>query len=108
MLGSMPDGYILCHQPSRTHFRPDYDVELPKLPMVIDQYEDLMKYYKEPKVHAVALNTFDLSQEQAASVAKEINGQLNLPTVDPIRDGAQGVETLWNAIEPVVKKKLGK
>lgn len=108
MLGSMPDAYILCHQPSRTHFRPDYDVELPKLPMVIDQYEDLMKYFKAPKVKAVALNTFDLSAEEAAKVAADITAELNLPTVDPIRDGANGVETLWNAIAPVVKEKIGK
>lgn len=105
MLGAMPDAYILCHQPSRKNFRPESDIDLPKLPMVVRQYEDLMEFYRGPKVAGVALNTFDLSEEQAVEQEKAIEAELGLPTVDPIRHGC---EKLWNALEPLAKKKLGR
>lgn len=105
MLGSMPDAYLLCHQPSRKTFRPDYDVEIPPIPTVIKQYEQLMEYFKAPKVHAIALNTYDLNDEQAANEIDEIGRMTGLPTTDPIRIG---VQPLWDAIEPLVKKKRGK
>ncbi len=105
MLGSMPDVFVLCHQPTRASFRPEAAIPLPELPLVVRQYEDLMSYYKAPKVACVALNTYDLSPEQAAKREQEIEALLGLPTVDPIRNGN---EKLWQAIEPLVKKKLGR
>jgi uncharacterized NAD-dependent epimerase/dehydratase family protein len=105
MLGSMPDAFVLCHQPSRTNFRPDYDIALPALPMVIKQYEQLMEYYKAPRVQAIALNTFDLSAEEAAERTRKIAAAMDLPVADPIRDG---VGALWNALEPLVAERREK
>lgn len=105
MLGAMPDAYVLCHQPTRTSFRPEAAIALPDLPLVVRQYEDLMTFYKSPKVACVAINTYDLSPEQAARSEQDIEAQLGLPTVDPIRNG---IEKLWNALEPLAKKKLGR
>lgn len=105
MLGAMPDAFVLCHQPSRKCFRPDSDIPLPELPLVVRQYEDLMSYYKAPKVTSIALNTFDLTPEDAAETERQIEAQMGVPTVDPIRNG---VEKLWSALEPLAKKKLGR
>jgi uncharacterized NAD-dependent epimerase/dehydratase family protein len=105
MLGAMPDAFVLCHQPSRKCFRPDSDIPLPELPLVVHQYEDLMSYYKAPKVTSIALNTYDMTPEQAAETERQIEAQMNVPTVDPIRNG---VEKIWNALEPLAKQKLGK
>lgn len=105
ILGAMPDAFILCHQSSRKSFRPNSHLELPALPMVVNQYENLMEFYKAPKVAGVALNTYDLNSEQAAQANKDTEALLGIPAVDPIRDGA---EKLWAAVEPLAKKKLGK
>ncbi|MGI8908522.1 MAG: DUF1611 domain-containing protein [Candidatus Sumerlaeaceae bacterium] len=105
MLGAMPDSYILCHQPSRKTFRPDYDIPIPPLHTVVLQYEQLMEYFKAPKIQAIALNTFDLSPEQAAAEADETERIMGMPTTDPIR---YGVAKLWQVLEPLVKQKLGK
>jgi uncharacterized NAD-dependent epimerase/dehydratase family protein len=105
MLGAMPDAYILCHQPSRKTFRPDYDIDIPPLHMVVLQYEQLMEYFKAPKVRAIALNTYDLSPEQAAAEVDETERIMGMPTTDPIR---YGVAKLWAALEPHVKQKRGK
>lgn len=105
MLGSMADAYVLCHLPSRTTFRPDYDIPLPPLPMVVRQYEDLMEFHKAPKIRCVALNTFDQSEEQARATEQEVESLLGLPAVDPIRDG---VARLWETLEPLARQKLGR
>jgi uncharacterized NAD-dependent epimerase/dehydratase family protein len=105
MLGAMADTYILCHLPGRKTFRPDYDIAIPPLPTVVAQYEQLMEYFKAPKVVGVALNTFGMSPEEAARENKETTKLLNMPAVDPIRDG---VAPLFDVLEPMLKKKLGR
>lgn len=104
MLGAMPDGYILCHQHSRKTFRPDYDLDLPTLPVAVKHYEQLMEFHKGPKVKAVALNTFDLSAEAADQAVVETEAETGMPAADPIR---HGVAKLWDAIEADVRKKRG-
>lgn len=105
MLGAMPDAYVLCHQPGRVNFRPDANVPIPELPVIVKHYEDLMITYKAPKVAGVALNTFAMTAEQAAEQTLQVSRILGVPAVDPIRDG---VEKLWEALEPLAKKKLGR
>lgn len=105
MLGSMADAYVLCHLPSRTTFRPDYDIPLPPLPMVVRQYEDLMEYFKAPKVRCVALNTYDQNDADAQKTVEETETLLKLPAADPIR---HGVARLWEALEPAARQKLGR
>lgn len=105
ILGSMPDAFLLNHQPTRETFRPGYDVRIPPLRSVIRQHEDVFEYYKQPKVLAIALNTYDLDAAAAARVREEIRRETGLPTQDPIRDG---VDELFAAVEPVVRRKLGR
>lgn len=105
MLGAMPDAMILCHQPTRKTFRPSSYLELPKLPMVVRQYEDLMEFYKAPKIACIALNTFDTTPEEAAAFERDIEAEMGVPTVDPIRNSN---DKLWDALEPLIKQKLGR
>lgn len=103
MLGSMPDAFLLVHQPLRKTYRPDYDVPLPDLRTVIAQYENLIAVYKAPKVLAVALNTYEMDEAQAETITREIEEETGLTTVDPIRHGAK---KLFDVIEPAIKRKL--
>ncbi len=104
MLGAMPDAFVMCHQPSRKTFRPDANVPIPELSIIVRHYEDLMSTYKAPKVACVALNTFGMTPEQAEQEERQVEENLGVPTVDPIRNGAQ---KLWGALEPLAKTKLG-
>jgi uncharacterized NAD-dependent epimerase/dehydratase family protein len=103
MLGAMPDAYVLCHQPGRVCYRPSGVIPIPDLPTSVNLYENLMRQYKAPKVVAAGLNTFGLSDDEAAAAAADVSSQLGVPAADPIRDGA---EKLWEAIEPLLKAKL--
>lgn len=105
MLGALPDAMILCHQPTRKTFRPNSDLDLPSLPMVVNQYENLMEFYKAPKIAGIALNTYESTPEEAAAYERDIEAQMGVPTVDPVRNSN---EKLWNALEPLVKQKLGR
>lgn len=105
MLGAMPDAMILCHQPGRETYRPTHTTPIPELPVTVSLYEHLMQQYKAPKVVAVAMNTYGKSDEEAATAVKDVEKQLGVPAADPVRDGS---EKLWNALEPLVRKKLGR
>jgi uncharacterized NAD-dependent epimerase/dehydratase family protein len=104
MLGAMPDAYVLSHHCTRRNFRPDYEIPIPPLPMVIRQYEQLMEYYKAPKVAGIALNTFDMAEADALREIVRVAQETGLPTVDPIRTG---IVPIWEALEPMVRAKLG-
>jgi uncharacterized NAD-dependent epimerase/dehydratase family protein len=102
MLGAMADSYVLCHMPSRAEFRPDLGIPVPPLKQVISHYEHLMEYYKAPKVHGIALNTYDHTPADAARVIAETRALTGLPTVDPFRTG---VEPVMDALEPLIRAK---
>jgi uncharacterized NAD-dependent epimerase/dehydratase family protein len=105
MLGSMADAYVLCHVPTRTDFRPEATIAIPPLKMVISQYENLMEYYKAPKILGIALNTCDMTGDEAHLAIVQIGADTGLPACDPVRTG---VAALLDAIEPAMRMKLRK
>ena len=102
LLGTMPDAMILCHQPTRDNYRPNYDVPVAPLPAVIKMYEAVLEVYGAPKIVGVALNTYGLSPEAAADLIVATEKVLGLPTVDPIRNG---VGKLVDVLEPLIQAK---
>lgn len=105
LLGALPDAFVLCHQPGRESYRPTHHVPIPDLATSARLYEHLMHQYKAPKVAAIALNTFQLSAEEAAQKERDIAEQMGIPAVDPIRGS---VASLWEALEPLAKEKLAR
>jgi uncharacterized NAD-dependent epimerase/dehydratase family protein len=98
--GSMPDALVLCHQPSR---RCPYGssggygwMTLPSVPEMISLCEGAIRPLKEARVIAVALNTWDLSDEEARAAIERISAETGLPTTDPVR---YGPEPLVEAIQ---------
>ncbi|MCX7625187.1 MAG: DUF1611 domain-containing protein [Candidatus Sumerlaeaceae bacterium] len=103
MLGSMPDAYILCSVPSRTTYRPDHVIPIPPVRDVIRLYEDFMAVsYKAPKVQGVALNTSELSEDEAKQTIIHYEEDLKLPVCDPIRTG---VSPLVERLIPLIVAK---
>lgn len=104
MLGAMPDAFVLVHQPERACYRPDYDIELPPLPDIIEGYERLMLPYKAPKTTGVCLNTYHMSEQDGLAAIQDTARQTGLPTTDPVRTG---IGPIVDALEPHIRRKLG-
>jgi uncharacterized NAD-dependent epimerase/dehydratase family protein len=87
--GSMPEAMIMCHQPSRRCVYGAggaYDwVELPSLTDSIRMYEDAMAPLRESRVIGIALNTWDLSDEEAREAIRRAEEETGLPVTDPVR-----------------------
>jgi uncharacterized NAD-dependent epimerase/dehydratase family protein len=87
--GSLPDALILCHQPSR---RSPYGsggaygwMALPSVAEAIALCESAIRPLKEARVIAIALNTWDLTDEEARHVIERTAAETGLPVTDPVR-----------------------
>lgn len=87
--GSMPDAMILCHQPSRKcayggggayHW-----MTLPGLAEMIRICEGAIRPLRESPVIGIALNTSDLTEEQAREEVARAREETGLPATDPVR-----------------------
>ena len=85
--GSMPDAMIFCHQPSRDTVA-RYTVPLPSLTEMIAQYEMLAAPIKPAKVIGIALNCFDLSEEETVKAIEDVEKETGLPATDVVKYGS--------------------
>lgn len=93
--GSLPDAMVLCHQPTRTHMARQ-TVAIPRLRRVVEINEAAAGWIRPAKVIGVALNTFDLSEEDALTAVRRAEDETGLPATDSVRFG---VEPLLDALE---------
>ena len=84
--GSLPDAMIFCHQPSRDTVA-RYTVPLPSLTEMIAQYEAMAAPIKPAKVIGLALNCFDLSEDEAREAIRKAEAETGLPATDVVRFG---------------------
>ena len=94
--GGQPDALILCHEPTREHMRGLPDYQQPSLKELNDMGLALAKI-ANPNCQTVAIsvNTQHLSEGTYEDYLAKIEADMNLPTVDPFR---QGAERLINAL----------
>lgn len=87
--GSMPDAQILCHQPSRVcpwSYGRHYDwMRLPTVPEMIRICEGAIAPLRESPVIGIALNTWDLSDDEARASGERLAAETGLPALDPVR-----------------------
>jgi len=102
--GSMPDAMIFCHQPSRKIVA-RYTIPLPSLTEMIDQYETLANPIKPAKVIGLALNCYDLTDDQALRAIEAAEKETGLPATDVVRFGS---EKLLDAIQEVHEQNMGR
>jgi len=86
--GSMPDGMIFCHQPSRKKVA-RYTIPLPSLSEMIAHYEMLTASIKPAKVIGLALNCFDLTEKEANEAIAAVEKETGLPATDVVKFGAE-------------------
>jgi uncharacterized NAD-dependent epimerase/dehydratase family protein len=85
--GALPHAMVLCHQATRTTIRHG-GVPIPPLPELVRRYEDALAPLRKGRVIAVAMNTFDLPEEEARRAVHAASSVTGLPATDPVRFGA--------------------
>jgi uncharacterized NAD-dependent epimerase/dehydratase family protein len=83
--GSLPHAMVLCGQPSRKTVHRNPWVTIPSLPNMIALYEQATMYLRRAPVIAIALNTFDLTDEEAQAAIAAVVSETGLPTTDAVR-----------------------
>lgn len=86
--GSCPDALILCHQSSREYigdYRQASWLRIPPLSEYIRLYESVGSSVHATKVIGIALNTYDLSDEEAQEACAAATRETGLPATDTVR-----------------------
>lgn len=107
--GAQPDAFIVCHEPTRRTMR-GVTAPLPSIEEVIEMTTSLGKL-TNPAIMCtgIAVNTENLSEDEAFACLDRLSREYELPTTDPVRFG---VEPLVDALvevfgEPPSAKKRG-
>ena len=89
--GSQPDGFIVCHEPTRTKMR-GVETPLPTIQQVIDLTVQ-MGSLTNPDIRCVgiAVNTSALGEDEAKAYLKETSEAHGLPASDPVRFGVETI-----------------
>ncbi len=90
MHGACPRSLVLCHQPTRRSIRHGA-VPIPPLPRVIEIYRGAASWVSPAEVVGLALNTFDLPEDEARAAVTAASRECGLPATDPVRFGAGGL-----------------
>lgn len=86
--GSQPDGFIVCHDPSRTAILGHPAYPLPSIEAVILQTAALGRTTNPAiRCYGISLNTSSLSADEAERALEDTSQRLALPAADPMRPG---------------------
>jgi uncharacterized NAD-dependent epimerase/dehydratase family protein len=85
--GTCPQALVLVHRPGRELHNDIPDCPIAPIEEQIALYERALSPMFPGKVVAVAVNTFDMSEEAANEAVQSIARRTNLPAADPIRHG---------------------
>jgi uncharacterized NAD-dependent epimerase/dehydratase family protein len=89
--GSQPDGFIVCHEPSRTTMR-GVDTPLPTIQQVIDAtVQSGQLTNPEIRCVGIAVNTSALEDDEALAYLAKVGEQHGLPATDPVRYGMDAI-----------------
>lgn len=86
--GSCPDAMILCHQASRKFigdYRPAAWLAMPPLAEYVRLYETMANTVHPSRVIGIALNTYDMSDDEARRACEDAARETGLPSTDPVR-----------------------
>ncbi|MGM3176094.1 N-acetyltransferase DgcN [Dickeya lacustris] len=89
--GAQPDALVLCHEPTRTHMR-GVDYPLPDLRACLDLNLTMARLTNpHARFVGVSINSAQMPEEQALAYMTELEKQLGLPVVDPLRQGVERI-----------------
>jgi uncharacterized NAD-dependent epimerase/dehydratase family protein len=101
--GSCPDALILCHQATREYigdYRAASWLRLPSLSEYVRMYETIGSAVHPTRVVGIALNTYDMTEDEARRACEEAARETGLPATDPVRfDSAPLIDAIADARE---------
>jgi uncharacterized NAD-dependent epimerase/dehydratase family protein len=88
LVGSQPDAFVVCHDPTRPHIAGWPDYPLPSIHEVMQRTIELGRL-TNPAIRCVgiALNTSRVPKEERAALIARYAAETGLPCVDPILEG---------------------
>jgi uncharacterized NAD-dependent epimerase/dehydratase family protein len=90
--GSQPDALVLCHDPTRKTLNGFPHVPVVPLKEAVSLYLSAARLTNPaPRFVGVSLNTSELPADQAEAVRRATAHELQLPCVDPIRNGVEPI-----------------
>jgi uncharacterized NAD-dependent epimerase/dehydratase family protein len=93
--GTLPTHMILCHDVRRKCVK-DSDIPLPSIKKIIHAYELLTLDIAPAKVVGIALNCSNMTNDEALMHIKNIENEINLPTTDCVKFGADKlIDAIW-------------
>ncbi|MFC3096141.1 DUF1611 domain-containing protein [Alteromonas sediminis] len=92
LIGSQPDGFVVCHQANRETFLGWPDFALPSISEVIDRTIDIGRKVN-PSIQCVGLsiNTSCLDEHERAAYLNKLSQHYQLPVVDPLIEGTKSI-----------------
>lgn len=99
--GSAPDGLIFCYEVGRKEVKGLDSVPLLPTRQLIDAYELAASLRHPCKVIGIAMNSRNVSPEQAVAERERVSAEFGLPVCDVYRDGAA---PLADAVEKLRKE----
>ncbi|MEP3046040.1 MAG: N-acetyltransferase DgcN [Roseibium sp.] len=89
--GSQPEGFIVCHEPTRTKLR-GVESPLPTIEQVIDMTIQCGRL-NNPDIRCIgiAVNTAALEEDEARAYLAKVGEQHGLPATDPVRFGMDAI-----------------
>jgi uncharacterized NAD-dependent epimerase/dehydratase family protein len=86
--GSAPHTLILCHKAGEKFVDNDERFPIPPLSELVDLHERMSLIARPAKVVGIALNTRDLTEDEAREAVRAAEAETGLPATDPVRFGA--------------------
>jgi uncharacterized NAD-dependent epimerase/dehydratase family protein len=88
MHGSAPHAFVLCHLAGSTVIEGYPDDPIPPLSELVELHERASLPARPARVACIALNTRDLSEDEARAAVAAAEEETGLPADDPVRFGA--------------------
>ena len=93
--GAQPDALVLCHEPTRTHMRGLPHYPLPSIEACMEANLAAARLTNpEARFVGISINTSRMAEDAVAPYLGQLEEQLSLPVVDPVRHGVARIVDL--------------
>ncbi len=92
LIGSQPDAFVVCHEPTRSSIEGWDDFALPTIQEVIERTTQIGKLTNAAiRCVGVSINTSKLNPAERQNYLDDLSKEIGLPCVDPLKDGTQRI-----------------
>ena len=104
--GCLPHGMIMCYEVGRKNVNGMEHLPLTSLPKLVEVYETLANLMGPSRVLGVAMNSRNVSADEAQNERQRVRSELGLPVCDVIRHGPDELVQAIQAMLPQLAVSL--